>query len=166
MEKTLYYSAGSEQYLTNEIKEHPDKILCLAEDQRFADKYLLFDFTGHDNIMGSDSNQLNIDYEVGNDKTFAGFIYLQSFDLPKERDISLISTAKKVLDNTNSQNAHLKHGYLAKLDKHPRTIILLTIWDDHAELDDWLNGETYALLKPLNSHSLNNFHEFAKIVND
>ena len=163
MEK-IFYSAGSQDYLTNEIENHQDRIMRLAEDQTSAGKYLLFDFSNQANVMG-DANQLDVAFEVGDDDKFQGYIYLQSFDLPKERDNSLVNTAETILEESITDEEQLTHGFLCKLDRHPRTIVLLTLWNDKNSLNEWLTGAEYEKLTPFVSHTINNFNEFAKIVN-
>ena len=71
MINNIYYSAGSEAYLNNEIQNHPGRLLRLAESHDTADKYLLFDFADQDNILG-DGIHLDTVYEVGNDNSFKG----------------------------------------------------------------------------------------------
>lgn len=119
MIKNIYYSAGSESYLNKEIQNHPDRLLRLAESHDMADKYLLFDFSDQNNILG-DSIHLDVIHEVGDDNTFKGFFYCQAFDIAEERDDSLIETGTVALDKSIAKKIliYVMASYVAMMITH------------------------------------------------
>lgn len=159
----IHYAAGSKSYIDGEINHYTDRRMQAVESLNTADKYELYDLSGKDNVLG-DSIDLIVDHVVGNDE-FKGILYFQAFDLSKQRDESLSQVASDSLDKLQAtSNNGFVNGYLCHREDHPRTIVMLTIWKNDDDLQNWLKSSSYTPLKDFTTQRIRNFTETFKTL--
>lgn len=165
MVKVINYALGSKDYFHDEMGQHPDRPLILAKNMTTQASYILLDLSDQPSFFGS-SIKLNVINHVGNDN-IDKFIFLQAFDLDKENREMLNKIAPNVLDNSlQNFSQQMEGGYYCQREDHPQTMVMVTTWRSHSDLDKWLTSSCYAPLKEYTNQRLLNFTEVFKVVKD
>lgn len=165
MIKVINYALGSKSYFDEEIANHNDRKLVLAENLTTGDSYILLDLSDKPSFFG-DSIQLKTVHNVGKDN-FDHYFYVQAFDLDKEDHEMLDEVAPDVLDDSiKNFSGKMDCGYYCQRLDHPQTMVMVTTWRSQDDLEHWLNSSAYEPLKPYTNQQLLNFTELFKTVED
>lgn len=165
MTKVINYALGSKSYFEEEVLANHDRHFIMAKNLNSDDNYILIDPSDLPSVFGS-SIELEIMHHVGNDD-FSGYIFLQAFDLNKEKREMLKKIAPKVLDQSiQSFNGKMAAGYFATREDHPQTLVMLTVWESTDDLEEWFDSSVHGQLKEYTNEQLRNYTEIFKVVND